>query len=176
MARRPHRALRAGVDENVGVRARGGGNIVHIREGKSGAAESAGSMGLGDHGDELAVLRRSHLDLARGTGSIARGQVFVDPIQEDLDRLAGLLGQLSGDLSPLIGAEFRAEAAPHVIRQHSDIGGRDIEFPSQLVGGHLDGLSAGPDRQLIGSIPAGRQAMGFKANVGDDRHRIACPR
>ncbi len=99
------------------------GNVVDIGQDHVGAAaDAAGAVGLGDHGDELAVPVRPQLDVGRGAGAVARRQVLLDAVEEHLDRpAAGLLGELGRGSAPDIGAELRAEAAPHVVGEDGDV-------------------------------------------------------
>ena len=89
MARGPHGPGAAGVDEDLGVGPRRGGDVVDIRKREVRAAPAAaGPVGLGDQGDDLAVLARPELDLARGARAVAAGQVLLDAVEEQRDRPA----------------------------------------------------------------------------------------
>ena len=152
MAGGTHGTGAAAIDEDLVMSSRGGGNVINIRKREIGTApRAAGAVGLGDHGDELAVLGCPQLDLARRAGAIAGRQVLLDSVQEQLDGLACLLGEFGGGFPPDIGPEFGTESTTHVVGQDRDVRHRNAQSVGQLSRDDLHRLRARPDGQLVGA-------------------------
>ena len=173
MAGCPHGPGAAAIDEHLAMGSRGGGNRINIRKRKVRAASgTAGSVSLGDHCDELAVLGCTELDLGRGAGAVAGRQVLLDTVQKQFHGLARLLGKLRRGKAPDVGPELGAEPAAHVIGQDGDVRHRNAQGVGKFAGHDLHRLGARPDSQLVGAIPPGGQPMRLEADMSDDRHAV----
>ena len=157
MPRGPHGPLAAEVGEDRRLRHGRVGHAVDVGQDHVGAAaDAAGAVRLGDHGDDLAVAVGPQLDVSRAAGTIARRQVLLDAVEEHLDRpAASLLRELGRRPAPDIGAELRAEAAPHVIGVDRDVRRRNrrIERLRQVAGDAVDVLRARPGHHLVCRLP-----------------------
>ena len=173
MAGCPHGTGAAAIDEDLIMGSRGGGNIINIRKGEiRAAAGTAGAVGLRNHGDELAVLGRPQLDLARGAGAVAGRQVLLDTVQEQFHGLACRLGEFCCGSPPDVGPELGAESAAHVVSQDGDVRHRDVEGVGKLASDNLHRLGARPDSQLVRAFPPGGQPMRLEADMSDDRQAV----
>ena len=143
MAGGPRRTGSAGVGEDgeflhLDIRAfididRGLGTLV------SAVHSSAGGVSKGKCGQSPILLGPS-LDGDLGGGPVSHAQRIFLSRERDLDRPAGLFGQLGDDDRVLVDIQLAPETASHVHLDHPDLRLGDAERFGQAVADAEDGL------------------------------------
>ena len=128
MARRAHRPLLAGVDEDVLVRPAAVGDLIDVgqREARR-RARAARAPRLGVERGDDAVGRHARLDPRRGRRTVAGGEVLFLAIEHQLDRRVRLLRQPRADQPFGAERQLAAEAAAHVLADDADVGLRNVQ-------------------------------------------------
>jgi hypothetical protein len=120
---------------------------------------------------QLSVFRRARLDPLNGRGTVSRRELLLLPVEEELDRGAGLPGELRRGDALGARSELGSESAAHVLAVDPHLGRRDRELLGELVAHPRDPLSRGPDRELV-SLPLGDEAVRFERRMGLDPRRV----
>ena len=117
-------------------------------------------------GDEGAVVRDGGFEFHEAGGAeVGPGELlFAGP--DELDRLAGGLGETRG-LDGRFAGVFAAIARAHVGLDDADFARVNVEGGDEFVLDAEGALRAGPDREFAGRIPLGDGGAGFERSVRD---------
>ncbi len=173
MSGRAHRALLAGVDEDVLVRAAAIRDLINVRQREAGGgARAARAPRLGLERGDHAVGRDAGFDLRCRRRPIAGRQMLFLAIEHQLDRRIGRLGELGADQP--FGADAQrlaAEAAAHVLADDAHVGLRNAQRAGEVLPRAVDPLRRDPRRQLV-AVPLADRAVRLQADVRDDVRRV----
>ena len=169
MTRRPKGAGRAGVHQHVIIRSRHISAVVHAekRPGRTRAKACTGRAVV-DQFDcgQGAVPHAGHPDPHPVLGAVAADEVFVLAGQDDLDRAAGLSGQLGGHDRVRQSRGFGAEMPADEVVAHPHLGVRQPKVVGQLGPGAGDRLGPAVDDETVGGLPIGHCGVGLQTAVG----------
>ncbi len=138
--------------------------ILH-RAGAAGAGPDSGrSVSDQVDGLQLAVFGRTDLDPLQGRRPVASLVMLLFAVEEELYRRAGLLRQLGRNDAGVAGAELRAKAAPHELRDDPHLALGQIKDGGQLIADAQRPLRGGVNGQAV-RLPVGYDAMRLQRRV-----------
>ena len=135
-------------------------------------AGAAGAPRLGVKRRQHSIGADARLDLRPRRRPVARRQVLVLAIEQQLDGGPGLPGELRADDALRVGSELAAEPAAHVLGDDADVGLRDVQRRGKLLARAVDGLRGRPGGQLV-AVPLADTPVRLERHVRLHLRRVA---